>query len=817
MSAKWIYLISSIILCGFSFGRGNAWGQSISAGQVTPQHSTVDKNNVDLGTGQWAGEVAHISIGDPKNGGMEWSQPANGPDGLSAIMIYGPGGNRNVSNSGWTLNGNIAAFGNNGNGSFSDAEDCDTSGSISYLDIDDNGDDQCEPSPTQNTSILTAGMTVIYLGKSYHFWGDWDEYTGSGSSHNVGQMVNFFELLESGGSARFGCIVGDGPGVWEGCVFTAHDGTVVNFPAFSYMIAPNGESQIPYVAQATNLVKPDGETWTYYGSSSKIPGIGWAPTSSGSVTFGYVTGFSPGLATLVRPAAIVSNRGYTIKYLWNSTAVTEVVAYNTNQESCAPTASQCTFQNSWPAVHFSYTPFSNNAFTLDVTDALGSTTQYASSFTTSNNIYTYPVSTTITTPTGHVEGFTLDTKYLGLGAADDVFGGPGNISPPTAFNTQHVITYFSGSSTWDYTYNYKYIDLHLQAGHGGYYGNTGFMFELYYLNIQTTRKDPLGNTRTVTSLPDGAPLTDVDELGRTTTLTVEPPLEPTISDIAGSIDAIQNPNGDLIQFNYNGQNRNVTSTVFQKAPNNTVSTGNVSQLTTTYNYGITCQYNNGYSFIDCNEPTSVIDPNGNETDYTYSDAYGAVLTATAPADANGVRPQTRYTYQQFTAQGQTGAVWLLISTSTCMTATTANPASCVGTAQEVVKSYGYDSNNLLLISEKTAAGDGSVTATMLYGYDAVGNRVWVKGPRTDVDDTRYTTYDVLRRPVYEIGADPDGSGPLPRQIVHHLYDADGNEIRTEAGTGNATDGSDFSISSYKAMTYDPATGLLVKTVTATVP
>lgn len=244
-----------------------------------------------------------------------------------------------------------------------------------------------------------------------------------------------------------------------------------------------------------------------------------------------------------------------------------------------------------------------------------------------------------------------------------------------------------------------------------------------------------------------------------------------------------------------------------------------SPLVTTLGITLTC---NSSNYKICNKPQYVKDPKGNQTDYTYDPAHGGVLTITKPADANGVRPQKRFTYSQLipmTRQWNGSAavltasspVWRLARVSECQTATVQNPASCVGTAQEKVSTYTYNSNNLFLTSQTDAAGDGSLSATVSYTYDYVGNVTSIKGPRTDVDDTRYATYDALRRKVFEIGADPDGNGPLPRQIVHHVYDLDGNESRTESGTGNAIDGSDFVVTQFKRMTYDSVTGQLIKT------
>jgi hypothetical protein len=221
----------------------------------------------------------------------------------------------------------------------------------------------------------------------------------------------------------------------------------------------------------------------------------------------------------------------------------------------------------------------------------------------------------------------------------------------------------------------------------------------------------------------------------------------------------------------------------------------------------------------CNRPISTTDARGNATDFVYSDTHGGVLTETAPADQSGVRAEKRFSYSQLYPKVLNGSgqlvnstpVWRLTSVSECTVATAANPASCVGTKDERVTTYAYNDNNLRLTSETVAAGDGSASRTTSYSYNSAGDVTSVDGPRTDVDDRTYTTYDALRRKLYEIGADPDGGGgPLPRQIVHHVYDVDGNETRTEYGTGSATDGSDFALLHFKRMTYDATSGLLSK-------
>ncbi|MDV6330601.1 hypothetical protein [Asticcacaulis sp. 201] len=275
--------------------------------------------------------------------------------------------------------------------------------------------------------------------------------------------------------------------------------------------------------------------------------------------------------------------------------------------------------------------------------------------------------------------------------------------------------------------------------------------------------------------------------------------------------------GGYTEYGYDGR-RNVTSvSVYPKG-------GGTPQVTS-YEYEASCS---SATYIYCNKVKKITDPRGNVTTLTYSTVHGQVLTETGAADASGVRIQKRYTYTQLypkvlnsslTLVNSTPA-WRLTKVSTCRSATSADPASCVGTAQETVTEYEYNTNNLLLSKTTVRAGNANVSQpysetnswqSSSFTYDLVGNQVSVDGPRTDVDDRTYTTYDVRRRKIFEIGADPDGSGPMTRQVVRHWYDDDDREYRTEVGTGNATDGSDFVVSSFTRMSYDSTSGLLVKT------
>lgn len=76
-------------------------------------------------------------------------------------------------------------------------------------------------------------------------------------------------------------------------------------------------------------------------------------------------------------------------------------------------------------------------------------------------------------------------------------------------------------------------------------------------------------------------------------------------------------------------------------------------VTMTASYPATC-----INYKTCNKPEWVRDANNAQTDYTYDPVHGGVLTETGPVDANGVRPQTRYTYAPSTPGTKTQRVRL---------------------------------------------------------------------------------------------------------------------------------------------------------------
>ncbi|MGH6617679.1 MAG: hypothetical protein ACRECS_26160, partial [Sphingomonas sp.] len=169
----------------------------------------------------------------------------------------------------------------------------------------------------------------------------------------------------------------------------------------------------------------------------------------------------------------------------------------------------------------------------------------------------------------------------------------------------------------------------------------------------------------------------------------------------------------------------------------------------------------------CNKPVWVRDAKGNQTDYTYDPRHGGILTETRPADAAGIRPQTRYSYAELyawykNASGQIARaptpIWKLTEVATCRT-----QASCAGDEVKTITAYQQGSSgvgsNLLPVTVTRLAG--AVSATTTTGYDDIGNVVAVDGPLSGPVDTMRYRYDSGRRLVGTIQPDLDGSGPKP--------------------------------------------------------
>lgn len=241
------------------------------------------------------------------------------------------------------------------------------------------------------------------------------------------------------------------------------------------------------------------------------------------------------------------------------------------------------------------------------------------------------------------------------------------------------------------------------------------------------------------------------------------------------------PEGNKLQQTYDSLGR--VTEVRQKPKSGT----GLSDITATATYDSGCTPD---SLKYCMSPLTTVDPDGNQTDYTYSTDHGGVTKVQFAASASGQpRGEIDYGYTSLYAQIRNSSgtlvnagspVWKLTSVTQCATA-----ATCSGSANEskVTVSYGP---NLLPSQVTTAAGDNSISSTVSYAYDNADNVVSVDGPLSGTDDTTYYFYDAEKRVIGVISPDPDGAGPLKRRAVRYTY-TNGLPVSSQIGTATGTD------------------------------
>jgi RHS repeat-associated protein len=266
-----------------------------------------------------------------------------------------------------------------------------------------------------------------------------------------------------------------------------------------------------------------------------------------------------------------------------------------------------------------------------------------------------------------------------------------------------------------------------------------------------------------------------NEAGHVTQYTYDPSNRPS---------RVTMPEGNYVEYGYDARG-NVTTT-------NAVPKGAIvgSGIITTAGYDASCTV-----AVKCNQPNWTKDAKGNQTDYTYDPVHGGVLTVTAPAPTTGaVRPQTRTTYVRVNSSGVEGGsvgVFKLKTISACQTS-----ASCAGSTDETKTTFVYG-NNQNVASVTTAIGDGSVSATTAFTYDAAGNVTSVDGPQSGSADQAIAAYNAARQPMWQIGADPDDAGPALFPAVKYTYLSNGQVDYVESGT--VTVQSQAGMSSFSAM------------------
>lgn len=356
------------------------------------------------------------------------------------------------------------------------------------------------------------------------------------------------------------------------------------------------------------------------------------------------------------------------------TAINNAFAY------CDPTADTCSLSGTW-----STATYSSTSTTFTITDSAGRVTRF-----TLNGV-----------------GAISSIKLPSSSSADNLtYTYCGNDCYVTDGTTT---TYFPGmveqlvrdGQTWKYTltpalsaYSWAYYSVTNPAG-GGYGVQMPGTYE-----PQTSFVSPF---QTYTDLQG------VQFFGTPTSFT-------------GQVVQVTKPEGNYTIYTYDGRGNLTQETETPK------SGSGLPARNRTANYDAACS-----NIVTCNEPHWVRDWKGNETDYTLDPTHGGLLTATLPPDANGVRPQTTYTYIQRYAWvlNSSGAyvksgnpIWVVATETICRTSS-ATSTGCSLAGDQVVTTYEYgpDSgpNNLFLRGFSVTA-DGATQRTC-YGYDPYGNRI----------------------------------------------------------------------------------------------
>lgn len=122
------------------------------------------------------------------------------------------------------------------------------------------------------------------------------------------------------------------------------------------------------------------------------------------------------------------------------------------------------------------------------------------------------------------------------------------------------------------------------------------------------------------------------------------------------------------------------------------------------------------SMKTCNKPSYMIDPKGHRTDFEWSPDHGQILKEIRPADENGVRPETTYSYTAFT--GIDGAIFHLLTAKTeKISATTATTTT-----------FEYDSANRFVL-KSSVADSGGLNLRNCFKFDAAGNLISKTDPK----------------------------------------------------------------------------------------
>ena len=390
----------------------------------------------------------------------------------------------------------------------------------------------------------------------------------------------------------------------------------------------------------------------------------------------------------------------------------EITAINNAYEYCDPVANSCALNYEWPTTRYQW-PKSWEMFALDGHGA-----------DTASAVFTVTDAQGVTTEYTH-------QRFL----IKDAFGVP---IPDVYDGNQHVtrLTKIKQStsanvSTTLYTYK-DYIQEYLRRSGGNY------QIEKRVRNMLVDNVFKGSATWTYNHRqPDGTIRSTGSSIGPRGTLNAvmakygdNIDVKMSVYGLGISLEYDENSSQNLIEsaMEHNKQTLFEHDVRGNMTKRTQVATDGSTNIIEMAGYDVTCD-----NLKTCNKPNWVQDAKGNRTDYTYHEASGYVATKTLPADSNGVRPQTRFFYEQLYAyvKNASGAViqadspvWVLVKESTCLTGS-ANGNGCAAAGDEVITQYEYGPENQprnLWVKGVAVTSNGSTQRTC-YLYDPYGNRI----------------------------------------------------------------------------------------------
>lgn len=610
--------------------------------------------------------------------------------------------------------------------------------------VDESGYDNVSRQVEAHVTDLTLGSGDFQLVHTQHSYGStFNKYLLRDS---------FYGDLQPTGQTVYGALGGT---VIAACNFQ------FSFGSYSDCFDLDGGSYAPRSQNGAKLVDNLNGTFTYISRDGVIFSIfGFAPVNSPGNPFG-----APGVVTQVtyptglimnigwkfwsgssgRIQSVTTNAGMQIKYsylsnvtptladsstLTNWTTKLSVKGINNRIEYCDPLADTCSLTTNWKTASYSWSGFIDNSGTQPHTMLQLSITGQDS------------VVTRYTLLGGITEFVSLESAIGGSIVA---------IKPPTSTLDIFTFTYCNPFNGSDLPYS-PYCTFPLIGNYIDSTNNSGSTAPIRSGVAAYTKEGRAhrfilsagsnGNGGGSTTFGQNL---QVDPDGRQTIVGLINYVNPSRGSFPGGVSVhdgtsynyaadttgriIRHSNGQDASFDYQYDDRgNVISMTRTPAAGS-----GITPLVTSASYPVTCT-----NMITCNKPTSITDPNGNVTQFSYDPVHGGVITTDGPLDANGVAPQSRNVYAQLTAQVRNAAgalvatspIWVLVQESSCKTGP-ALGAGCANANDELRKTYQYGPTvgaQDLLLHGVVEDATGLALRTC-YTYDLNGNRVSERKPK----------------------------------------------------------------------------------------